>query len=98
MVSGAICFVPVTRAGAKSELIDYRHPQCFHHRSRVLSEALLARDERIPMVRVFQLALLQIFCKSHIMMRPQQKASSLSFQPLPHRLDFRRGCSCSDNR
>ncbi len=73
---------------AKSELIHHRHPKCFHHRTRVLSEALLARDERIPVVRIFQLALLQIFCKSHIVMGPKQKASSFSFQPLADRLDL----------
>ena len=83
---------------AKSELIHHRHPKCLHHRTRVLPEALLARDERISVVGVFQLALLQIFGKSHIVMGPKQKASSFSFQPLADGLDLPGAASCSETR
>ena len=43
---------------AKSELIHHRYAKCSHQRTSVLPEALLARDERISVVGIFQLALL----------------------------------------
>src|SRR5215470_17430494 len=62
----------------KTILIHNRHSQSLHHRTRVLSEALLARDECIPMVQIFLLPLLQVICKSHIMVRTQQQACAFS--------------------
>src|SRR5580765_3326667 len=75
---------------SKSELIYHRYPKCLHHRTGVLSEALLARDESISVVGIFQLALLQIFSKTHIVMGPKQKASSFTFQPLADGFDLPR--------
>src|SRR5258708_22678331 len=66
----------------ESELIHDRHPQRLHQGTRVLSKALLARDQCVPMVRVFLLPLLHIVCKSDIVMVSEQQAGSLSFPSL----------------
>src|SRR5713101_5231757 len=76
--------------GPKSELIHDRHSECLHHRTRVLSETLLAGDQRIPMMCVLHLPLLQIFCKSHVVMGANQKTSSFPFQPTREPPQFRR--------
>src|SRR5262249_10504159 len=37
---------------SQSELIHNRNPQSLHHRTRILSEALLSGNERIPMMQI----------------------------------------------
>src|SRR4029077_1299851 len=64
---------------AKSELIHDWDSERLHHRTRVLSETLLAGNELVPMMRIFELPLLQIFRKSHIVMGAKQKTGSFSF-------------------
>src|SRR5436305_2043247 len=67
---------------AKPKLIDDRHSKTLHHRTRILTEALLARDERIPMMHIFHLPLVQIVGTSNVMMGTDHEARSFSLQPL----------------
>ena len=83
-------FCPFHNRRAKAELIHDRHPERLHQRTRVLAETLLPWDQRIPVMRVFQLPLLQIFCESHVVMRAEQKTSSFAFQPLANGFNLSR--------
>src|SRR3954454_2410618 len=66
---------------AKSELIHHRDSERLHQRTRVLSEALLARDEGIPMVCVFHLPLLHVVRKAHVVMRTYHETGPFALQP-----------------
>src|SRR5689334_385946 len=72
----------------KSVLIQDRHSQGLHDRTSVLPEPLLAWNERIAVMRVFQLPLLHVFGESHVVMRAQQQTGPIAFQPLADRLNF----------
>src|SRR5215469_3456957 len=63
---------------AQSELIHHWNSKPFHYRARVLPKSLLSWDERVAMVRIFHLTLLQILCESHIMVRCKQQTGSFS--------------------
>ena len=60
--------------GAEPILIAHRHVEGFHQRTRILPEALLARDERVPVVQIFHLTLLKIVREADIVMRGQKEA------------------------
>src|SRR5215471_7625049 len=53
----------------KTVLVDDRYLERLHQRARVLAESLLSRNQRIPMMFVFHLALLQIAGEADVVMR-----------------------------
>src|SRR5215472_16010612 len=53
-----------------------------HQRTRVLAKALLARYERIPVVGILHSAFFEIGRYTHIVMRSQNKAGSLTGKEL----------------
>src|SRR5215467_7981028 len=73
---------------AKPVLIHDRHTECFHQRARILSEALLPWDQWVPVVEVFQLPLLHIVCKSHVVMWRQQQTGPFASEPCADGFDL----------
>jgi hypothetical protein len=65
-----------------------RNAKPFHKRARVLPEPLLAGRERIAVVTVLHLPLLQVGVKADIVMWREQEARSFSFQPFAYGRDF----------
>src|SRR5262244_865671 len=83
---------------AKPVLIHHWHIKCLHQRARVLSEALLPWDQWVPVVPVFQLSLLHIVRKSHIVVWRQQQASPFASKPFADGFDFLRCCLLLGNQ
>ena len=54
-----------------------RDTKCFHERSRVLTEPLLARYQRVAMVMVLHLALREIVREPDVVVGRQQQAGAL---------------------
>ena len=73
---------------AETELIHHWNSECGHYGTGVLSEALLAWNERIAVVSVFHLPLLHVRSKSDVMMWPEQQTCPFTFQPLANGRDF----------
>ena len=71
-------------------LVDDRHAERLHQRTRVLPEALLARHERVAVMEVFHLTLLQVAREPHVVVRREQQTRSFALQPFADRLDLRR--------
>jgi hypothetical protein len=86
--SGAISFVPLTSRRAESVPIVHRHVERLHQRAGVLAEALLTRHERVAVMEVFHLALLQVVGEVDILVRREQEAGALTFEPVANRCDF----------
>ena len=72
------------------ELIKYGHFESFHQRSRVLTEALLARHEFVAVMLILHLALLHVTGEAHVMVRREEQARAFPVEPLPDRVDFSR--------
>src|SRR5215472_6181160 len=73
---------------AQPVLIHHWHIECLHQRARILSEALLPWDQWVPVVPVFQLPLLHIVSKSHIVMWRQQQTGPFAFKPFADGFDL----------
>ena len=56
-----------------------------------MTEALLARHKRVAVVEILHLALLKIVSETNVVMRSEEKAGALAFEPLANRCDFLRG-------
>jgi hypothetical protein len=69
-------------------LIVHWHVERFHKRARVLPEALLARHQRVTVMKILHLALLEIARKADVVMRGQEEACILALQPIANGLDF----------
>ena len=82
----------LSRAGhrrrAQPVLIVNRHAQSLHHRARVLAETLLARNQRVAVVRVFHGALREIARHADVVVRAEDQARALALEPLAQRFDF----------
>src|SRR3954454_20933429 len=76
------------RRGAETPAVLYRHSQPFHQGARVLPETLLARYQRIAVMRIFHLELLEIARCAHIVMRSNNQASTFSPEKLFQGLNF----------
>src|SRR5438270_2019068 len=74
--------------GAETELIHHCNSECCHYGPGVLSKALLAWDEGVPVVSVFHLTLLHVRSESNVMMWPEQQTCSFAFQPFASGRDF----------
>ena len=87
-VSGAISFVPLTSAGRRSVGIVYRNLKRLHQRAGILSEALLARHERVAVMKVFHLPLLQVIGEADIVVRSEQQTCAFTPEPLADGRNF----------
>src|ERR1700736_5403380 len=74
---------------AQSPSILHWDAQSLHEGTRIQAEALLPRDQRIAVVRIFHLALRWIARHSDIVMRSYQQTSALPRQKLTDRFNFR---------
>ena len=91
--------VPFTTRRPQPELVVHRHSERLHQRARVLAEALLARHERVAVMRVLHLALLQVVGEADVVVRRRAAGRCL-------RARATRGCasispgsaSCSETR
>ena len=62
--------------------------ESLHQRTGVLPEALLARHERVAVMEVFHLALLQVAGEADIVVRREQQAGAFALEPLADGRDF----------
>ena len=63
---------------AQTPAIPNRNIECLEQRPCIRAESLLTRDQRIAVMFVFDLALLQIISKAHVVMRSEQQAGTLT--------------------
>src|SRR5262249_30156706 len=72
----------------KAELIYYVHIESLDYGARVLAQAVLAWNQGVSMMCVFELPLLHILRETNVMMRANQQACSVSFQPFAKCFDL----------
>ena len=77
---------------AQAVLVPYGHLERLHQRASVLAEALLARDERIAVMPVLDLPLLEVVGEADVVMRCQQQACAFAPKPGADRFDLRLRC------
>src|SRR6516162_6893167 len=71
--------------------IVHWHTEPLHERAGVLSETLLVGCyERVPVMPVFDLALIEVISEAYIVMRRQKQAGTFSLEPLAKCSDFLR--------
>ena len=75
---------------AESPFVDDGDVERLHQRAGVLAEALLARHERVAVMEVLHLALLQVVGEADIVVRRKQQAGAFALEPLADRRDFLR--------
>src|SRR4249919_1191099 len=68
--------------------IVHRNVQRLHQRAGILPKALLTRNERVAVMEVFHLALLQVAGEADIVMRRKQQAGAFALEPLAYRCDL----------
>src|SRR5215469_2423184 len=72
----------------QAPLVDNRDIERLEQGTRVLTEALLSRDQRIPMMLVFHLPLLQIIGESDIVVWADYEAGTFALEPFLERRDL----------
>ena len=68
----------------------HRDVERLHQRARILAEALLARYERVAVVEVFHLPLLEVAGEADIVVRREQQAGAFTLEPFPDGRDLLR--------
>src|SRR6266436_2269479 len=76
--------------GTESVGIVHRDIERLHQRAGILPKALLTRHERIAVMEVFHLPLLQVAGEADIVMRREQQAGAFALEPLADCCDFLR--------
>src|SRR5579871_118762 len=84
--SNLVC--PLHDRRAKSIGVMYGNAKALHQRARILTKPLLARDERVAVMQIFHLALLQVVGETDVMMGRKQETGAVALQPLADRGDL----------
>ena len=76
----------------RTESVDivHRNIQRLHQRASILPKALLAGHQRVAVMEVFHLPLLQIACEADVVMRCEQQAGPFALEPMANGGDFLR--------
>ena len=89
-MSGAISLVPLTSGRTEPVLIVHCDVERLHQRAGVLAKALLTWYERVAVMEIFHLALLQIVGEADVVVRREQQAGAFAHEPLADSCNFLR--------
>src|SRR6266446_9034694 len=70
------------QGGTESVGIVHRNIERLHQRASILPKALLTRHERVAVMEIFDLPLLQVAGEADIVVRREQQAGAFALEPL----------------